>query len=66
MEETAAVLSAAEVAEARAAAGDEAGAAEAWAKAGEVVRSFAAGLAPERAERLLAAEPVAAILAPAT
>jgi class 3 adenylate cyclase/tetratricopeptide (TPR) repeat protein len=44
--------------------GDEAAAGAALERAAETVRSFAATLAPERADRLLAAEPVQEILNP--
>ncbi|MFL5798741.1 MAG: AAA family ATPase [Actinomycetota bacterium] len=54
------------LADALAAAGDEAGAAEARAAAADTVRAFAASLTPKHAETLLAAEPVAAILGPAS
>jgi class 3 adenylate cyclase/tetratricopeptide (TPR) repeat protein len=46
-------------------AGDEAGAADAFAKAAGIVRTFAAGLSPAWSKRVLAAEPVREILASA-
>ena len=45
--------------------GDDAGAADAFAKAAEIIRGFAAGLGPTWSERILAAEPVREILASA-
>jgi hypothetical protein len=45
--------------------GDDAGAARTFHEAAEVIRAFAATLAPERAASLLAAEPIREILSAA-